>query len=576
MRSAADGRDFAGMKKTGAAKEEKSPRREIEAPKATVADFLKKWGPLLILSLILTSAFLIRVYYLYQHTEYTTDSYYFMNLARSMRSGLGYSVRGVSHIKYLPGFPLLILIFSYIFRDIARAASYLAIIGATLSILFTYLLGKELLGRPAGILGAIILAFQPTFLRWTSLPMSEGIFTFFFVAGLYLLLIGCKRASVSKRILGAFLGGLSLLTRWEGILFLPLMILIVAFYWREARFRKWEAVPILVLYCFPLGIFLVRNQAATGRLTSYLDETKGRESLSFSVLSGRFGNYAWKSLTHKVVTILFYLGALVALIKKRKAFMILFGWFLLFVLFHCYWYYVYERFMVPAIPAMALLVGYLFYQAVLLVEGTYRGQGRLGMFLRRVAGRLPAQLGRGAKAGFRLTGYLLIGALFLFTIVHGTVRANAVVRENYLAFSDDHGGRAVPLAAEWLEKRVKPGEKVAADMGPFFSYEYGGEVLYVRPVPWDLPVEDFDVRPPNLVEKLRRKGVKYLVIGHTPGGFQPKLEFPGLPQPVVAELETIGIRQEEVEDLQPLVQWKKHYEFPGPHDLYLVIFEVLD
>ena len=86
-------------------------------------------------------------------------------------------------------------------------------------------------GRPAGC--GLIVAFQPTFLKWTILPMTEGLFTFLFALGVYLLLTGCHRASPARRALGALAGGLCLFIRWEGVLFAPLAILVILLYLKE-------------------------------------------------------------------------------------------------------------------------------------------------------------------------------------------------------------------------------------------------------------------------------------------------------------------------------------------------------
>ena len=62
---------------------------------------------MLILVAIMLAAFLLRMHYLAKHTEYTADSYYFLILARSIRDTFTYTVRGVAHTKYLPGYPII-------------------------------------------------------------------------------------------------------------------------------------------------------------------------------------------------------------------------------------------------------------------------------------------------------------------------------------------------------------------------------------------------------------------------------------------------------------------------------------
>jgi len=205
-------------------------RQKTASDPHRVLRFARDHWQLLVVVGIMGGAFALRMYYLSKHTEYTADSYYFLILARSIRDTFTYAVRGVTHTKYLPGYPGAIWLGSYLVGGLERSANLIAVLGGTFTVLVTYGLGRELFDKWVGVVAAFIVAFQPTFLKWTTLPMTEGLFTFLFAGGIYLLLTGCKRASPARRTLGAVAGGLCFLTRWEGILFLPLMVLILLLY----------------------------------------------------------------------------------------------------------------------------------------------------------------------------------------------------------------------------------------------------------------------------------------------------------------------------------------------------------
>ena len=118
-------------------------------------------------------------------------------------------------------------------------------------------------------------------------------------------------------------------------------------------------------------------------------------------------------------------------------------------------------------------------------------------------------------------------------------------------------------AADWLNANA-PGQLVAADAGPYFDWlYYPGDVLYLRPVPWDLPVENADIAyTGNVTRELYERGVRYMVIGQTEKG-------------VADELTIFGFTPADMAHIRPVAQWNNHYDYPTPHDLQTVIFEVL-
>lgn len=530
-------------------------------PGRTVRLAKENW-PVLAVVGIMTAAFLVRAYYLARHTEYTADSYYFLILARSIRDSFTYTVRGAAHAKYLPGYPISIWLGGYLSGGLENAAGAIALLGGTLTVLTTYGIGRELVGRRVGLAAALIVAFAPTFLKWTCLPMTEGLFTFLFSGGVYLLITGCKRASVSRRTVGALAGGLCFLTRWEGLLFFPLMVLIVLLFIKDSRLKRWEPPLMLALFGGPMLVYLARNLVTTGSMTAYKGEYDAyTPGVTFAVLKHRLKVYAWNGTSDALYSVLFYLGALWCLIRKRwKMFLIAGGWFGLFVAFHMFWYYSYERFMAPAAPAVALMIAFL---VVDLADGAGKVFGPEGPVSARMgAGGIEGGARRVLLASARWFTWVGLACLLVLTVTHGLVRADRVIAENYKAFADDHGGNGMREAARWLDRNAG-GQTVAVDAGPYFHWlYYPGEVLYLRPVPWDLPVEDRDVESQDIPAELYERGVGYMVIGQTDNGVED-------------ELEVLGIVGEKRRGIREVARWVNRYDFPEPHDLETVIFEIL-
>lgn len=544
--------------------------RSLPKPKLSVrgkAFVLRRW-PYILLFALMAGALAARLVYFSQHETYTTDSYYFLMLARSIRAGTGYTIRGMAHYKYLPGYPLLIALFSYIFRDYAWTAGIIAALGGVFSLLFTYLLGRELFNDLTGLMGAAILAFQPVFFQFSASPMTEGVFTLFFTAGLYYLLTGCRRASPARRLVGAALGGLALVTRVQGGLFLPLAVLVILLYRKEARLKLWEAPVMLGLFAVPLGVFLIRNLIRTGKLTAYSEEYQQNSALTLSLLWQRGKLMFWDTLYVKV---LFYLGAAVALFRKWKAFLILFGWFFLFLSFHVFWYYAHPRFLAPAIPAVALLAAYFLYS---VGELAWKGLAPAGPVRRALKGRERGKAADTTAAVGRYVAIGLVALAFCFTMYSNVVNTEHETRWQIQQMAGDMGGRAIPKAADYIMGHISPGESVATNVGPYFAWAYGGKVYYLCSVPVGCPFEPVDVEPPDLVDKLIANGVRYLVVTFRTGGTSD-LDFPGVPEDARRELAATGITQDEVQHLKLVGYWSESYPGRKPPQGFVAVFEIV-
>jgi hypothetical protein len=562
--------------------------------------FSKEHWVVLIVIAIMLAAFLVRLYYLSKHVESTADSYYFLILARSIRDTFTYTVRGVAHTKYLPGYPILIWLGGYLTGGLERSADLIAILGGTFTVLVTYGIGRELFNKWAGVAAALIVAFQPTFLKWTVLPMTEGLFTLLFAAGVYLALTGCKRASPARRVLASVAGGWCFLVRWEGILLLPLIVLIMIIYFKESELKLWEPFVMLFFFGLPMGIYVTRNLIVTGKVTSYVGEFREYSTkVTFPVLKHRAKVYIWNGMSDAIFSVVFLLGSVWLLVRRKfKAFLVVVGWFALFAGFHLFWYYAYERFMAPAVPAVGLVIGFLFVDLMMLSWAFFKEDGWFTRKAWRVSGppdgtepgtgdapvpegegeladeaepesrvqRRSRGLSQGRRTGLRVaqvTCVVILAALFSLMMWHGIARADRVIKEDYKAFLDDHGGRfGMTRAAEWLNANA-PGKLVAASAGPYFEWlYYPGDVLYLRPVPWDLPVEPADVAYVEVPRRLYERGVRYMVVTETD-------------RSLAEELKLYGIVGSNLPYIRRVASWTAHYTYPDDHDVTTVIFEVL-
>ena len=394
------------------------------------------------------------------------------------------------------------------------------------------------------------------------------------------------------------------------------MALIVIVYYKGSGFKVWEPVVMLLAFGLPMGIYVVRNLIVTGKVTSYVGEFRDYSmKVTFPILKHRAKVYIWNGMSDALFSALFLLGSVWLLVRKKwKAFLVVVGWFALFAGFHLFWYYAYERFMAPAVPAVGLVIGFVFVDLAGLSWALFKTDGWFARKVLRLqtartgaeldgtgveqgvprddaqvedpeaAGAPPAsgsnapplegrrmarhgtRISSGQRAGLRaaqVACLVVLAVFFAFMTWHGLARADAVIKENYKAFSDDHGGVAgMKKAAEWLDEHA-PAQLVAADAGPMFTWlYYPGDVLLMRPVPWDLPVEQADIAYVEAPRRLYERGVRYLVVGQTEKGVDDELQLFGI----------VGSNRPYIKEV---ARWTTHYDFPTPHDLDTVIFEVL-
>jgi 4-amino-4-deoxy-L-arabinose transferase-like glycosyltransferase len=128
-----------------------------------------------------------------------------------------------------PGYPLVLAGYWKVFpRGLESAEVFHAVLGA-LTVPLVYLLGAKLFDRRVGLSAAALFALFPNAIVWTPLVLSEHLFTFVFVAALWLLAVSGERDRAAWPLLVAigFLTGVALLTRGQGVVLVPVM----AVYW---------------------------------------------------------------------------------------------------------------------------------------------------------------------------------------------------------------------------------------------------------------------------------------------------------------------------------------------------------
>jgi 4-amino-4-deoxy-L-arabinose transferase-like glycosyltransferase len=218
---------------------------------------------------------------------YYTSAHYFAN-------GDGYvnPFTGTPTAGWPPGYPVFLgMVFQFFGEGLAQAYVLNAVL-ATLTVAVVYCIGLILFDRRTALVGAAALALWPGQIYFTSLALSEPLFTLLFSLGILLMLV-VARASTGRGALILLFGivtGLAALTRGQALLLLPLAFVtwgLAGYRWRPAiawvmlaalvvsvMLAPWVArnqhklgSPVLVATNFGVNIWIGNHDHATGRMS---------------------------------------------------------------------------------------------------------------------------------------------------------------------------------------------------------------------------------------------------------------------------------------------------------------------
>lgn len=131
-----------------------------------------------------------------------------------------------------PLYPIVLGIFGFISGDFFKAGVLIAILSASFVIYFTFELLKKIFSPLVSFFVTILLIVNPVFVQYSYSAGTDMFFNALVAATLFFFLRN-KEINYKSLILAAFLGGLSYLTRYNGI-FLISFVFVILFvnYWK--------------------------------------------------------------------------------------------------------------------------------------------------------------------------------------------------------------------------------------------------------------------------------------------------------------------------------------------------------
>ncbi len=165
-----------------------------------------------------------------------------------------------------PLYPMVLGLFGFVLGDFFHAGILIAVISASVVVYVTYELLKKVFTPTISLFVTIILAVNPVFIQYS---YSAGTDMFFNALAAATLFFFFKNRELNKKniILAALFGGLSYLTRYNGI-FLSSFVVIILFvnYWKIGWSERIKSsiifVAVFLVTISPWGIYSLNQKGS--------------------------------------------------------------------------------------------------------------------------------------------------------------------------------------------------------------------------------------------------------------------------------------------------------------------------
>ncbi len=217
-------------------------------------NYFKKHSSVIILFLILATAFFSRLYFFSQEAFITTDGVSYVLAGKNLIENGKYEVFGNPELMFPPGYPIFIGIADYFFDNLLFSARFISFIFGFLAVYLFYLVGKEIFNKTAGLFAAFFAATHYMFMVISAESWSESLYSFFVLLIIYVYL---KLFNQCKTWLAVMLGliiGYTYLIKPEGIIFLAFPFLFFIFKKKELGIKKAMQSFLIVIFSF---IFII-------------------------------------------------------------------------------------------------------------------------------------------------------------------------------------------------------------------------------------------------------------------------------------------------------------------------------
>ncbi len=190
-------------------------------------------------------------------------------------------------VFFPPGYPGLIGIVNLFINDLFFSAKLVSFIASCITILFSYLIGKELYNKEAGLFAALVYALYPVILIISIDAYADALFFCFLLISLYIFIVSLEKDPLYIYLLFGISVAAAFLTRPEGLFIfaLPGLQLFGVFSDRISFNKKYilKFTLSLIVFVMLISPYMLFLKNYTGKFTL---SGKSNVSLILGELSG--------------------------------------------------------------------------------------------------------------------------------------------------------------------------------------------------------------------------------------------------------------------------------------------------
>ena len=210
-----------------------------------------------LLSIFGISLLIRLLYVILMPTVVFGDATVYDSLAIGLIEGKGYEGGVGSFIP--PGHPLFLAAIYTLFGYNPQIACIFQAFISSLMCIVIYYIGKTVLNKKIGVISALIAAFYPIFIMYSSFLMTETLFIFLLCLSIFYLLKVQEEPSVKNLLITGLLLGLTTLTRNVIIGFMPFILIWMLLSSKEKKKNLMRFMAIFVIMMVVVSPWTIRN-----------------------------------------------------------------------------------------------------------------------------------------------------------------------------------------------------------------------------------------------------------------------------------------------------------------------------
>lgn len=212
-----------------------------------------------------------------------SDEYTYSKMARSFFYNQNFNIHDTPTRQYLPFYPIILSI-SYLFQDMQIIYFFMKVLNSILSSLIlipAFLLTREFLSEKKALITALLISFYPANFSFSPLIMAENLYYPLFLLTVYFIYKTFTENHYKWSILTGISLGLTILTKINGIIFIPVIGILYLYKIKKREFKLKKAFLLGTSLVIVMLLWIIRNTilfgfsitSILGGYSAYLEET---------------------------------------------------------------------------------------------------------------------------------------------------------------------------------------------------------------------------------------------------------------------------------------------------------------